>query len=287
MYVTPETLEMHLNELGKFATFIGIEDWLNLAKNQQLKDTLYCAITFDDGWADNYEFALPLLKRHQIPATIFLATNYIDSHTTFWPERLYGLLSQLKTDNNPQLLTNLNNFFDDLGGSLDATRLQAEGPDYIASLIDQAKTLTDDKINVKIDQIEAKLPSTSQSKPAMLSWQQVTEMKENGFEIGGHTRSHLRLNTKASTERIKNEVAGCAEDIKNKLSEAPTLFCYPNGDTSEEAVSIVENIFIAAVTTKTGINKPNANAFLLKRIGAHEDATNTEIKFLATLGKAV
>lgn len=287
MYVTPETLDMQLHELAKFTTFIGIEDWLNLAKNKQLKDTPYCAITFDDGWADNYEFALPLLKNHQAPATIFLATNYIGSHTTFWPERLYGLLNRLKADNDPKLLTNLNNFFDELGGSLDATLIQTEGPDYIASLIDQAKTLTDDEINARIDQIEAELPISSMTKPAMLSWHQVAEMKENGVEIGGHTRSHLRLNAKAATERVEHEVKGCSEDIKNKLNEAPTLFCYPNGDTSEEAVSVVVNTFKAAVTTKSGINTPDANAFLLKRIGAHEDATNTKTKFLATIGKAV
>jgi len=285
MYVTPETLDMHLHELTKVVTFIGIEDWLNLAKNKQLKDTLYCAITFDDGWADNYEFALPLLKKYQVPATIFLATNYIGSNTTFWPERLYGLLNHLKVDNNPKLLTNLNHFFDALGGSLDSNRLQTEGADYIASLIDQAKTLTDDEINVRIDQIEAERPISSKPQQAMLNWKQVTEMKKNGFEIGGHTRSHLRLNTKATTERIEQEVAGCAEDIKSAIGEAPTLFCYPNGDTSEEAISMVENTFNAAVTTKSGINEPEANAFLLKRIGAHQDASNTRVKFLGLIGK--
>jgi len=287
MYITPETLDMHLGELAKFTTFIRIEDWLNLSENKQLKDTLYCAITFDDGWADNYEFALPLLKKRRAPATIFLATNYIGSNTTFWPERLYSLLNHLKADNDPKLLANLNSFFKALGASLDTTRLYKENADYIASLIDQAKTLTDDEINLRIDQIEADRPITSKPNQDMLSWEQVAEMKENGFEIGGHTRSHLRLNTKASTERIEQEVTGCAEDIKNKLSETPTLFCYPNGDTSEAAVSIVENTFNAAVTTKSGINDPEAKAFLLKRIGAHEDATNTKTKFLGTLGKAV
>jgi peptidoglycan/xylan/chitin deacetylase (PgdA/CDA1 family) len=112
-------------------------------------------------------------------------------------------------------------------------------------------------------------------------------MKNSGFKIGGHTRSHLRLNTKATIERIEQEVTGCAEDIKNAIGETPTLFCYPNGDTSETAVSMVENTFNAAVTTQSGINKEGAKAFLLKRIGAHQDATNTKTKFLGTLGKAV
>ena len=112
MYVSPDTLDMHLDELAKFTTFIRIEDWLNLSESKQLKDTLYCAITFDDGWADNYEFAMPLLKKYKAPATIFLATNYINSKTTFWPERLYGLLNHLEGDYNPKLLTGLKAFFE-------------------------------------------------------------------------------------------------------------------------------------------------------------------------------
>jgi peptidoglycan/xylan/chitin deacetylase (PgdA/CDA1 family) len=287
MYVTPDTLNMHLEELAKLATFIGIEDWLKLSANKQLKNTLYCAITFDDGWADNHEFALPLLTKHKVPATIFLATNYIGSSTTFWPERLYNLLNRLKKNDNPKLLSDLTSFFDSLDQSLDLTRLQSDSADYVASLINQVKVLTDDKINVKLDQIETNLPTTTTPLPAMLNWQQVAEMKTSGFEIGGHTRSHLRLNTKATTERIEQEVTGCAEDIKNAMGETPTLFCYPNGDTSEAAVSMVENTFNAAVTTQSGINKEDAKAFLLKRIGAHQDATNTKTKFLGTLGKAV
>ena len=112
-------------------------------------------------------------------------------------------------------------------------------------------------------------------------------MKNRGVEIGIHTRTHLRLNTKATKERIEQEVAGCAEDIKNAIGETPTLFCYPNGDTSEEAISIVENTYKAAVTTKSGINKADAKAFLLKRLGAHEDSTNNKTKFMATIGKAI
>jgi peptidoglycan/xylan/chitin deacetylase (PgdA/CDA1 family) len=147
------------------------------------------------------------------------------------------------------------------------------------------KVLTDDKINVKLDQIETNLPTTTTPLPAMLNWQQVAEMKTSGFEIGGHTRSHLRLNTKASTSRIEQEVTGCAEDIKNTMGETPTLFCYPNGDTSEAAVSMVENTFNAAVTTQSGINKEDAKAFLLKRVGVHQDVSDTRLNFLGLIGK--
>jgi len=287
MYVTPETLEIHLNELGGFATFITIEDWIHRSKNKQLNDTPYVAITFDDGWADNYEFALPLLNKIRIPASIFLATNYIGSTTTFWPERLYRLLNHLKDNNAPSLLSDLNSFFEHLDSSLDLARLEIENSDYVAQLINLAKALTDDEINSKLDLMEASFPTLKKSRPDMLSWQQVRELHNQGIEIGGHTRTHLRLNFNASEERIKQEVAGCAQDIITNLGTAPTLFCYPNGDICQAAINHVEQNYQAAVTTQNGVNKPeDAEPFLLKRIGVHQDASDSRIKFLGTISKA-
>jgi peptidoglycan/xylan/chitin deacetylase (PgdA/CDA1 family) len=47
------------------------------------------AVTFDDGYRDNLTVALPILLRHQVPATVFLATNFIsDSPTLMWNDRL-------------------------------------------------------------------------------------------------------------------------------------------------------------------------------------------------------
>ena len=54
---------------------------------------LACAVTFDDGWHDNYEFALPVLVQHNAPATIFLVSSYAGTAQRSRPNRLMGLLS--------------------------------------------------------------------------------------------------------------------------------------------------------------------------------------------------
>ena len=79
MYVSPDTLAMHLRVLKQHFTLIDLGEWLSLrAAGGALPDRA-CCITFDDGWRDNYEYGLPVLAAAQVPATVFLVTDFIGS----------------------------------------------------------------------------------------------------------------------------------------------------------------------------------------------------------------
>jgi peptidoglycan/xylan/chitin deacetylase (PgdA/CDA1 family) len=70
MYVSEEAFEMHMEWIKKFFDVVKLEDIIHQIQNKLEWDKPQCAITFDDGWKDNYEYAFPILKRHNIPATI-------------------------------------------------------------------------------------------------------------------------------------------------------------------------------------------------------------------------
>ena len=120
----------------------------------------------------------------------------------------------------------------------------------------------------------------------MLDWHQVAEMAPT-FTVGAHTVNHLRLNDAAEDSAVDTELDECAEAIATRLGARPSLFCYPNGDVSDYARRAVESRFGAAVTTSNGLNQRGESPYTLKRVGMHEDASNTPEAFLAKLYRGI
>jgi len=95
MTVSPETLRMNLEVLSDYFDFISLNEWLERKLNSQPLPRKACVISFDDGWADNYEYAFPILYKAAVPATIFIVAGMIGSGRQFWPERLALIMREI------------------------------------------------------------------------------------------------------------------------------------------------------------------------------------------------
>jgi len=91
MVVTPDTLDRQLQFLKQYFDIVPLSYFLNPTPNTQHQQPV-CSITFDDGWRDNYEIAFPILRKYGVPATIFLATDFIGTDRAFWHTELMYLL---------------------------------------------------------------------------------------------------------------------------------------------------------------------------------------------------
>ena len=97
MITEPDSFQMHLQTLKKEFTIISLSEWLDRKKQKLPLPKKACAITFDDGWLDNYEYALPILEQEQVPATLFAVSHMIGTCDQFWPNRIANLLQQPRT----------------------------------------------------------------------------------------------------------------------------------------------------------------------------------------------
>jgi peptidoglycan/xylan/chitin deacetylase (PgdA/CDA1 family) len=218
-------------------------------------------VTFDDGYKDNYKNAYPILKKYNIPATIFLTTGHINTDKLFWWDHLgYILLNtklkQIHLENFgiilPPLLRNNKEAFDVI-----MERFNSIPEDKKCELIKKLENISDVDIPKEI------------RKDKTLSWNEVKKMNENKIDFGAHTVNHSIL-TKISLIQAEYEILQSKKDIEKRLNKPVTTFCYPNGladDFNSEIIDLLKkNGFICAVTRIPKTITLKTNLYELGRI---------------------
>ena len=256
--------EMHAQ---RFDTVCGwLKSWFNVLalddavarlKAGTLPARAACS-TFDDGYADNHEVALPILQRHGLPATFFIATGFLDGGR-MWNDSIIESVRH-----SSSTLLNLSAF--GLGshtlGSDDQRRYA------IASLIGQIKYRPVQE-RVELTERILGIAEVSASKSLMMTSEQVKAMRRAGMQIGAHTVSHPIL-ARLTDEQALEEILGSKRQLELLLSEQIGLFAYPNGKPGEDyvprTVELVRSAnFDAAVSTQTGACRMGDDVFQIRR----------------------
>ena len=216
------------------------------------------AITFDDGYRDNYENAFPVLKNLGLPATIFLVTGVVGSSAPIWHDRAFSILRQTEVESL----------------HLDGTKYPLGNVEQrqvaLQSILTDLRSLSPQERDRRLDRLAADLGVPEPSYGRKLSWAEVREMAENGFTFGAHTVTHPIL-TKIPLKDAVREITRSREAIENQLKQPVTLFAYPNGSPDDFNESIERAVkdagFLCAVTTIWGANNRFSNPFALRRVG--------------------
>lgn len=250
-----KVFEKQIRFLRRFYPIVSLEDLFstNLDKTRKTK----IAITFDDGYRCIYKHAYPILKKCDIPATVFLAVNSIENDLPIW--------------------TDLVDYYLKSGG-----KTSQEFPDK-----DTLKTLPDDQRLDVLKKMEEKiqLPADIRGALQMCSWSEIREMSENNITFGGHTMTHPIL-SKVPLEQAKYEIQQSKKTIEGKINKPIYTFAYPNGqpdDFNAEIKQIVKDAgYKLACTTIFGRNYQKTDPHELKRIYT---SGNSILKFALRLWK--
>jgi peptidoglycan/xylan/chitin deacetylase (PgdA/CDA1 family) len=218
------------------------------------------AITFDDGYADNYRNALPVLLEHGLPATFFITTGYLDGGVMF----------------NDCVIEACRHA---PAGQWD-TRTPELGMVRVPESV--SRTALADELIARIKYLECgrrrecawrlleSVPAAS-PRDLMMTSEQVCRLHSAGMEIGAHTRNHpiLRLLDPDSAER---EVVEGRSDLEAIIGQSVDIFAYPNGrpgsDYGVREVAILKRLgFRVAVTTAWGYADRNHDPLQLPRVG--------------------
>jgi peptidoglycan/xylan/chitin deacetylase (PgdA/CDA1 family) len=197
--------------------------------------------------------ALPILQRHQTPATFFVATGFLDGGC-MWNDAVIEVVRNAPGD---RLNLSRAGF-----GVLDIAcpvRRRA----VIDMLIAALKYLPADE---RIDRVKRMARSFT---PTMLSSDQLLALHRAGMTIGAHTVSHPILSSISNAE-ARAEIADSRARLQDIIQAKVSLFAYPNGKPGRDfeerhAAMLRSQGFDAAVTTAWGAARAGTDPFYLPR----------------------
>ncbi|AIR90817.1 polysaccharide deacetylase family protein [Pseudomonas cremoricolorata] len=224
------------------------------------------ALTFDDGWRDNAVHAFPLLRQYQVPASIFLSTDYIDSRQRFWwesiGETLWGshgvasinpLLTQLQALGRPVPASVLHSFSNEARSRV------------LAGFLQSLKSLPPAQLHALTDACPL------ESLPQALDWHQVRQLEGSGLiSFGPHGASHALL-PGLSDEALHAELSRSRVALQEGCLQPLPVYCYPNGDHDARVRrQVAAQQYRYALGTRAAVCAVNDDPLALPRIGVSQ-----------------
>ena len=256
-----------LPDAAKFETILRwLKTWFNVLPLDQALSRLTdgsvperaAAITFDDGYADNHDVALPLLRRYGLCATFFIATGFLDGGR-MWNDTI---IAAVRSCSQPAL------DLDAIGLGVHPVLTIGDRQRTIETLIGLLKYRPiDERLELagRIASIaRAELPGD-----LMMTSSQLIALRRAGMQVGAHTVTHPIL-AKLSDRDARREIADSGKALESLLNERVGLFAYPNGRPGADylprhAAMVRELGFDAGLTTAPGVASMRSDMMELPR----------------------
>ncbi len=245
MKVSPQFLEKIIIQYKKqgveFASLDNV--YGDLTEIKRIKKS-YIAFTLDDGYIDNFEYAFPIFKKHNVPFTVYVTTDFPNHKSILWWYIIESLILQ-----NDALILNS-------GEKLDCSDASKKNESFLTlrkmiialPALNFEKHLCELLNNYKIDVF-------ADVKRLAMTWDQISTMSKHPLcTIGGHSVHHLAFN-KLSEEELHFEVSESLKLIENHVNYKIEHFAYPFGSANEvgqREINLMRQFSLKTVTLADG-----------------------------------
>jgi peptidoglycan/xylan/chitin deacetylase (PgdA/CDA1 family) len=248
-FIAPKSFEEHLAYINTRYHVLALEDALERMQHGTLPPYAL-AITFDDGYKNFADFAHPILSRYEMPATMFLASEFVLRKTPLWVDRLeYSIGSSA-------------------GSYEERTRTDERERARL-------KTLPTQESVADLARFEKKLGTSfidfsgDRAVFAPLTLESIHSLARERVTFGAHTRTHPILSCSLPEEQ-QSEIIGSRQDLEHAGIRVSNVFAYPNGqkgDWDTHTMHALKDAHMThALTTLEGFNTNDTNPYELRRI---------------------
>lgn len=257
-------LEMHARQfeavcswLSRWFNVLPLENAVTRLQAGTLPERAAC-LSFDDGYADNFHVALPILQHYGLSATFFIATGFLDGGR-MWNDSVIETVRWCPTP------------------LLDLTALGL-GQYAVDTPVNRQKAALALISRLKYQPLSARtslaesmtqLANVTLKDDLMLTSTDVVAMRNSGMQIGAHTITHPIL-AGLDDEQAQQEIAGSKHHLEQLLGQRVSMFAYPNGKPGQDfkphhADMVRRHGFDAGFTTKPGASKMGDDVFQIQR----------------------
>jgi peptidoglycan/xylan/chitin deacetylase (PgdA/CDA1 family) len=224
--VTPEQLDRQLAFVGRWFRPIGMDDLLAHVRGHRSLPRNPLLVTFDDGYRDNHDVALPILARHGVRATFFIATDYVDRRRLFWWDRVALLV---KRSPRERIAIDYPERFE----------LPIHAAPTRSAAIRSVQRLIKDSVGLDLDRFIDGLERASGVAfesdderrlvdETVMTWDQIIALRRAGMDVHSHTRTHRVLQS-LNAALLADELRGSRAVLEEVLGEPVRALSYPVG----------------------------------------------------------
>ncbi len=256
--VSPESFEAQVRFLKEYAHPVTLSEVVDARRRGLGLPPRSVALTFDDGYQDNYVHAYPILRRYEVPATFFVTTGMVQARRHFWWDRVQQGMKPS----------------DAVARAWPAIAPALAGRDRASQIGIVTETLKQVPTHAARDLIDAICHPLVPTDDVTMTWDQIRLMAADGMEIGSHTVTHPILSMQAPEEAAW-EVRQSKLTLERELGLPIRHFAYPNGrscDFSRDVIAHLEDAgYQSACSTMEGVVTRRSEMYALERVGIYHD----------------
>lgn len=224
--VTPEQLDRQLGYLRRWLDVVSLQDVLAWKRGSRGLPPNPVLVTFDDGYRDNHDVALPILRRHGVSATFFVAVDYVRERRLYWWDRVALIVKRSRRDilriEYPETL-----------------ELPLHGASSRAGAVRRVQRIVKDRRGLDLPRFLEELERAAGlsldreeerrlAEETVMTWDHVLALRDAGMDVQSHTRSHRVLQT-LDDEDLTRELRGSREELESVLGRPVRAVSYPVG----------------------------------------------------------
>jgi peptidoglycan/xylan/chitin deacetylase (PgdA/CDA1 family) len=263
-----ELFETQMRWLARHCEVRSLRDAISAYQSGTAHKRPIVAVTFDDGYADNFEHATPVLDELGLHGTFFVTSDFVRLGGPLWFDLAADAWGQIATESRADLVTRLYRELDaseETNGA--SSENGADAPLAISTWMEGLKRATPGVRQQFVDvALEAAGGRVDAGRYTPMTAAQVAGLSARGHEIGAHTVTHPIL-PQLSDAELRRELAESRAMLRDWSASDVSGFCYPNGDFDAHVeVAVMDAGYTYACTTITGVNDRATSPFRLARL---------------------